>query len=142
MVITFFGHSDYLSSEEDEKAIMDILYNTVEGKECEFLLGGYGTFDGFAKRCCLKYKEVNPNVKLTLVLPYLDREYFLDGYDDSVYPPVESVPKRFAIAARNAWMVEKADIVIAYVFHCGGAKTALEIAKRKNKIIYNVADIC
>ena len=49
---------------------------------------------------------------------------------------MESVPPRFAISKRNQWMVEAADIVVAYVLHnWGGAAMTLQHAKRKKKEI-------
>lgn len=138
--ISFFGHSDYEYDEEDEKAIIEKIDELVGDDPCDFLLGGIGAFDMFAKRCCIKYKQLlNPNVKLTLVMPYLDRKYNIKGYDDTVYPPLESVPKRLAIIRRNEWMVKESDNIIAYVWHYGGARNTLDIAKRKNKPIFNVA---
>ena len=83
--------------------------------------------------------SINPNVKPTLVLPYPDRQYYIKGYDDTAYPPLESVPRRLAIIRRNEWMVDESDYIIAYVWHYDGARNTLEIAKRKKKPIFNVA---
>ena len=74
------------------------------------------------------------------MLPYLNREYNTDLYDDTTYPPLEEVPARFAISRRNEWMVDNADVVVAYVTHdWGGAATTLQYAKRKKKRIISVA---
>ena len=44
------------------------------------------------------------------------------------------------IAYRNKYMVEKADVVIAYVMHdFGGAYATYTYAKRKGKAIFNLA---
>ena len=57
-------------------------------------------------------------------------------YDRTVYPPLETVPRRFAISHRNRWMVEVSDVVVAYVLHdWGGAATTLRYAKQKKKKI-------
>ncbi|MBQ6922498.1 MAG: hypothetical protein IJQ66_05345, partial [Clostridia bacterium] len=56
-----------------------------------------------------------------------------------VYPPLESVPRRLAIIRKNEWMVNESDYIIAYVWHYGGARNTLDIAKRKNKPIFNLA---
>ena len=56
--------------------------------------------------------------------------------DSSLYPPLESVPKKLAIVRRNRWMVDQADVVVRYVLHSwGGAATTLEYAKQKKKRI-------
>ena len=59
-----------------------------------------------------------------------------DGYDSTVYPPLESVPRRFAISRRNEWMVSESDVVVAYVIRgFGGAPRTLDYARRKKKPI-------
>lgn len=139
MTISFFGHSDYEPNVQDKMAILKKIDELVGDAPCEFLLGGYGSFDLFARKCCLEFKKINPNVKLTLVIPYLNRNYFVKGYDDTVYPPLEKVPNRLAISRRNEWMVEQSDYIIAYVWHFGGARNTLNIAKSKKKPIFNFA---
>ena len=58
------------------------------------------------------------------------------GYDWTVYPGLENVPRRFAISHRNRYMVDMADFVVAYVTHgWGGAAQTLEYANRKKKSI-------
>ena len=51
------------------------------------------------------------------------------------------VPRRFAISYRNRWMVESADVVVAYVLHdWGGAAKTLRYAKQKKKQIVSYRD--
>lgn len=62
-------------------------------------------------------------------------------YDDSIYPPIEEMPLKFAISKRNEWMVRNCDLVIAYVNHnYGGAYESLKAAKRVGRAIINIAD--
>ncbi len=62
------------------------------------------------------------------------------GFDSVIYPEIENVPPRYAIVHRNRWIVEQADVLIAYVTHTyGGAYTMYQYAKRKTKKIYNIA---
>lgn len=42
------------------------------------------------------------------------REALMLEYDYLLYPSIENVPYRFAIAKRNEWMVEQADIIVSY----------------------------
>ena len=84
-------------------------------------------------------QKVNPAAQAVLVIPYPDRKYDESGYDYTLFPPLESVPHRYAILKRNQWMVAQADVVIAYVTHSwGGAAKTLEYArtKRKKVILY------
>ena len=125
--------------QEPEK-VRKWLENAVDGLIREgadvFYLGGYGGFDRMALTVVNKAKEAHTGVRAILVLPYLDRSMDLDAYDGSIYPPLEKVPRRFAISRRNRWMVDQADVVVAYVIHeWGGAATTLRYAEAKKKTI-------
>ena len=145
MIITFCGHRDYIRKDADEQKVLEILECEVGNSECEFFLGGYGGFDGFAHSCVKKYKETHPNVKLIFVTPYMDEKYIKSHTEymrdiEVVYPPVETAPKKFAISHRNRWMMEQADVVIAYVCHSyGGAYNSYKHARAKGKKIYNIS---
>ena len=136
MVVTFCGHKQV----ENEDQVRQWLENAVDGLIREgadvFYLGGYGGFDRMALSAVNKAKEAHPSVRAILVLPYLDRSMDLDAYDGSIYPPLEKVPRRYAISRRNRWMVDQADVVVAYVIHeWGGAATTLRYAEAKKKTI-------
>ena len=138
MTVTFCGHGDF----HGEKAVMDWLRETVEalilcGAD-EFLLGGYGGFDACAATVVWELKKKYPTIRSTLVLPYLDRTVDATKYDGTLYPPLEQVPKRYAISKRNEWMIREADVVVAYVTHdWGGVAKTLAYAKGKKKEIIN-----
>ena len=101
-----------------------------------FLLGGYGNFDYLCAQAVKKLKDKYPHITSILVIPYLNRTYNDELYDLTEYPPLERVPPRFAISKRNEYMVQKADVVIAYVkYDFGGASTTLNYAIRKKKEI-------
>ena len=136
MIITFCGHRTVY----DQEMVAVWLHKTVEeliheGADC-FYLGGYGQFDAIAASVIKRQKERYPQIRSVLVLPYLDRNSDADQYDESIYPPLETTPKRFAIAKRNEYMIEAADCVVAYVIHeFGGAYSTLRYAQRKHKRI-------
>lgn len=103
-----------------------------------FYLGGYGEFDQLALQVVRKAKSTLPDVHCILVTPYMNVCNNLDLYDETIYPPLENVPSRYAIVHRNRWMAESADVVLAYVLHnWGGAYTAAKWAKQKGvNVIY------
>ncbi|MBE6703532.1 MAG: hypothetical protein E7585_09035 [Ruminococcaceae bacterium] len=148
MIVTFCGHAHFHEAQEDEQKIIAFLEGKVGDQPADIYLGGYGGFDGFAYRCCKKYKETHPKVALVFVTPYLTVGYqknhmdeWRTRYDSIIYPEIEGKPKRFAITYRNKYMVEKADFVVVYITHdWGGAYTAYKHAKRKGKKIFNLAD--
>ena len=136
MTVTFCGHR----SVPEPEIIKTWLNQTIEeliheGADC-FLLGGYGQFDRLAAAVVRKQKERHPAIRSVLVLPYLDRKFDASLYDESIYPPLETVPRRFTILRRNEYMIDTADCVIAFVTHdFGGAYTSLCYAQRKHKRI-------
>ena len=104
-------------------------------------MGGYGAFDSLAASVLRVQKKRYPHIELVLVLAYLNTGRNTSDYDSTLYPPLETVPRRFAIPYRNRWMVESADAVVAYVLHdWGGAATTLRYAKQKNKRIISYRD--
>lgn len=137
MIITFCGHSKIDEFEKLELWLYDVVERLAENADTTFYLGGYGDFDLLAKRVVWSLKSKYPNIKSTLVIPYLNRKYDTNNYDDTLYPPLENVPLKFAISKRNEWMIEQSDVLIAYVKNnFGGASKTLNFAKRKNKKIY------
>ena len=146
MIITFFGHSNCLFNDDIKKQLKNILLDEIiKNPTCKFYLGGYGDFDGLCLRTLRELKHDFPTIEILFITPYLDKNYSKLEltkyyYDDVIFPPIESVPRKFAILKRNEWMVEEADLVIAYVMYSwGGAAKTLEYAKRKKKRIINIA---
>lgn len=136
MVVTFCGHREVVNAPLLDAWLNEIAEALIqEGANC-FYLGGYGQFDRAAAAAIRKQKERYPQIRSVLVLPYLDATLPTADYDETVYPPLESVPKRYAILRRNQYMVDKADVVVAYVSRSfGGAYQTLQYAKRKRKRI-------
>ncbi|MBQ9716527.1 MAG: DUF1273 family protein [Clostridia bacterium] len=142
MIITFCGHSKIVDKEAVRERLTSEICNLLSSGYTTFYLGGYGDFDLMAASVLREMKDSYPSIDRVLVLPYLDRKYDEKLYDSTVYPPLESVPKRFAISKRNEWMVEQADVVIAYVTHdWGGAVKTLEYAVRKKSQIINIGGV-
>lgn len=147
MTVTFFGHRDFIASEELRKRLMSILDEAVGDRSVEFFLGGYGGFDSFAHTCCRDFAEKHQNSSLVFVTPYITEsyqknhlEYMAEGYDSIIYPELEKIPKRYAISHRNRYMAEKADLIICYVKRkFGGAYQAVSFAKSRGKKIINLA---
>ena len=141
MVIAFFGHSDFSADEIIKEKLLETLRSLINDSEAELLLGGYGGVDRFALNCGKCYKKENFKAKLILVTPYLNRSHS-EGceYDETLYPTLEKVPYRYAISARNKWMVDRADVIISYIDReYGGAFKTFEYARKKKKVIINLA---
>ena len=146
MVIMFCGHSKYTPSVDDEQRILSLLEEIAGESTAELYLGGYGSFDEFARKCGRKFQQTHANTKLIFVTPYMTVEYqknhlnyYKKLYDEIIYPDLEKVPPKFAISHRNKWMADKADFIIAYV-DCswGGAYPTYRYAKKKGKEVINL----
>ena len=136
MKITFCGHKDIHDRDAVERWLYDVCRYLIQQGAEEFYLGGYGGFDHLSAAVLRELKKTHLQIRLILVLPYLNSSMPTEGYDETVYPPLESVPKRFAISRRNEWMVQECDTIVAYVTHrWGGAAKTLEYARRKKKRI-------
>ena len=145
MVIAFFGHSNYVSSLDDEKQLVELLETATFGEQVDFYFGGYGNFDNFAYRCAKIYKKYHEDSKLIFITPYLNgwldnkRDFLQKNYDEIIYPDIEQVPPKFAIIKRNEWIVNKSDYVFTYVkTHYGGAYRALLYAHKHKKPYINL----
>jgi uncharacterized phage-like protein YoqJ len=146
MIITFCGHSNCLFSDEEKEKLKQLLIEKIiKNPTCKFYLGGYGDFDSLCLRTLRELKTDFPDIELLFITPYLDKNYSKLElakyyYEDVIFPPIENVPRKFAILKRNEWMVDSAELVIAYVkYSWGGAAKTLEYAKRKKVPIINIA---
>lgn len=136
MKVTFCGHGGITYSDDIRERLKEAVTELIAQGADEFLFGGYGSFDMLAAHTVYELKKEYRNIKSVLVVPYLNREYDMDWYDDSVFPPLERVPKRYAIVRRNYWMVEQSDVLVCYIDHAwGGAYRTFERAKAKKKRI-------
>ena len=149
MIITFCGHRNV----SDNAIITDRLTDAItklflkamtDSLPISFYCGGYGEFDCLAEKAVEKVRGNFPNIRCekVFVTPYITQSYqyrneqMKKRFDDVIYPPIENVPYRYAIIRRNEWMIDSADIIIAYVkYSWGGAARTLEYAKRKKKTV-------
>ena len=147
MIITFCGHRDFFGNEELKERMMGELLALAGQTETLFCYnGGYGGFDRFAAHCVKEAKKTAANIRNILVIPYLTVSVQAqlkecDGYfDEVIYPALENVPPKYAIIRRNEWMVDKADLLLAYItYGWGGAARTYRYAKRKGIPIVNLA---
>ena len=136
---TFFGHRDCPDSMEDR------LYQTVEtlivtqDVNC-FLVGDKGNFDRIVHRV-LHHLQNQYIISCTVVLSSLS-SWPPRGFEKNTLFPwgIEAVPPRFSILYRNQYMLNCADMVVAYVSHpFGGAAQFIEKAIKQNKPVINLA---
>ena len=141
MVVTFCGHRDIQSNPAIMQWLSETIMDQIRHGADLFYLGGYGGFDRMAARMIWSLKQEYTQIQSVLVLPYLDRKVDATLYDETTYPPLETVPCLYAISRRNRWMVDRSDTVIACVNHdWGGAAMTLAYARKKKRAIINYYD--
>ncbi|MBP3411014.1 MAG: hypothetical protein J6M10_08475 [Clostridia bacterium] len=133
---TFFGHRDCPDSLRPslQQAIVRLI---VEEGVDTFYVGHQGKFDRLALAALQQVATQYPHIRYTVVLAYLPtrRDASWQSTDTLVPDGIENVPKRFAISYRNRWLVEHANVVIAYALYRGGAMQFVELAQKKGKRI-------
>lgn len=117
MIVTFCGHAQLSQNSDVEKWLYTVTEKLIEEGAASFYLGGYGDFDSLAASVLKNQKKQHPQIQRILVLAYLGTKQDVSDYDGTLYPPLETVPRRFAIPRRNRWMVDAADVVVACVLH-------------------------
>ena len=148
MIITFCGHRDFQGNSILKERLTDELL--VHAGQTDTLVcysGGYGRFDYFAAHCVKEAQTKAKNIRNCLVIPYLTVSFqerikeYNGFFDDVIYPALENVPPKYAIIRRNEWMVDRADLLIAYITHgWGGAALTYHYAKRKGIPTVNLAE--
>ena len=139
MLVTFCGHRHIYHEKEIQNKLFVYVEELIKRGATDFMLGGYGEFDFLAASVVKELSGKYSYIKSILVIPYLNREYNMDLYNYSIYPPIESVPLKFAITKRNQWMVDKSDVVVSYVINSqGGSYKTLEYAIKKEKQIIEI----
>lgn len=137
MICTFFGHRDAPSTLEE--SLKETVIRLIEQEKADvFYVGNQGNFDGMVRRVLKALQKVYPHIRYAVVLAYMPTEKDKEqDFSDTLFPDgLETVPRRAAIVARNRWMVEKAQYVIAYInVPFGGAADAVALAEKKGKTV-------
>ena len=103
----------------------------------EFIVGGYGAFDRMAARAVNAIKA-RYAVRLTFLTPYHSRPV-PHGFDGAWYPFETVIPPRVAIVRANRAAVDICNLVLTYAKYTGNAHTLADYARRKGKIVINLA---
>jgi len=141
MTVTFFGHRDA------PKTIYPIIENTIkklieEKNATLFYVGNNGDFDYMVKIALQNLKVQFVYIDYYVVVAFKPRiNDMIKLRRNVLYPDcLQTVSNTAAIPVRNMWMIERADVVIAYVSQKkGGAWRFSRIAKDKGKQVINIA---
>jgi len=143
--VSLFGHRRIEDLRQLNDRLVPIVRELIQTKmHVIFLIGRNGEFDEYAASVIkrLQRETGKDNSDIILVLPYTvaDLEYYEKYYDSIIIPEnVSGKHPKSAIALKNHWMIERADLVIVYVERdVGGAYQAMKYAEKRNKELVNL----
>ena len=146
--IVLFGHRDFNHHNELESRLYPLLKDLISSKPfVQIYIGRNGEFDLYTATIIKRIQKSigKDNNEFICVLPYSEKNINdYENYYDYVTIPecIGTSHPKGAIAKRNRWMVEQADLFICYIERNeGGAYNALKYAEKLGKEIINLANI-
>ena len=144
--VAFIGHREIYGHYRLEDKIEQIAKDLLREKEyVDFYVGRNGDFDISTASAIKRAQKAigHHNSSLILLLPYSmkDEKYYEKFYDEIQYPIDSKTHVKAAITKRNRWMIENADLLVAFVEKGkkGGAMTTLKYAQSRCLKIINLA---
>ena len=144
--VAFIGHrkideKDHLIAPTD-----GLIKGILQSKDfVEFYIGGKGDFDLLTTISAkLMQNEMRKhNSRIVYIQPYHtnDDDFYERCYDKVLYPTDCEWDPKTVITQRNRWMIDHADLLVAYAEsdRAGEAMKALQYAKKKGLKIINLA---
>lgn len=150
----FTGHRDIPANEiaSVKEKLKKEVASLVEGGYTDFYAGGALGFDTLAALCVLEMKKENPNIRLHIMMPCANQTRGWSSDSVRLHDKINSEADevvclsanyyRGCMQVRNRQMVEKSNIVIAYLTKTtGGSAYTAEYARKKGLEIINIAEI-
>lgn len=139
-VCTFFGHRDCPATIRPMLRQMLVQLIEQEGVTM-FYVGNQGAFDTMAQSLLRELSRQYDQISYVVVLSRLPGKNTGSSEKTLLPEGIETVPPRYAIVWRNRWMLERAQVVVAYVTHgWGGAARFVFEAQKQGTTIYNLAN--
>lgn len=141
----FIGHRN------TPEALFPLLLQSIERHISDygainFVVGNHSNFDVMAAKAVSKVRQSQPNIKLALLLPYVQDEpaTLPPCFDNAIYPTgIEKIPPKQAIDWANHYMIDNSDFLIAYASHSGNAARLCQYAYERERqgliIVENLA---
>lgn len=142
MTVSFFGHRDAPDSlyPKIRKTIESLI---IGDGATHFLVGNNGAFDSMVIKALSELKKIHVAIDVCIALAYMPtKKDDIDYAFNTVFPePAALSIPRFAISARNRWMISKSDAVITYVARSfGGAANAKKYAASQKKRVIEIGE--
>ncbi len=137
---TFFGHR--IVSEKAKGDIRKAVIRLIEKDRVElFLVGNEGGFNKTVQRLLKELEAIYPNIRYGLVFACRHKKDKSSHCTNAIFPKgLENVPKKYAVAYRNRWMIERSDCAVVYVNKKFGRSLRFkEFAQEQGLKVINVA---
>lgn len=146
----FTGHRAIPDKYADSiiEQLEDVIEKLISSGVYEFYCGGAVGFDTIAAIILIKYKTINPKLRLILSLPCVDQDKNFSKTEKAVYRFIKSEAdeiiyteqsySRGCMHKRNRYLVDNSDICVCYLKkRSGGTAYTVKYAQEQNKkIIY------
>ena len=143
-IIAFIGNRQVSDGQSVLKQLLSYfeMFGQYDNDYPVFYCGGYGQFSQIVSDAIDLFRKRNPDIKSEklFITPYITpsylktNNYMEEFYDGIIYPPLENVPPKYAITRRNQWMIDRCDLLIAYMENpLGNTRKCVEYAVRKGK---------
>lgn len=152
-ICCFAGHSEIYGADELYPKLVSVIEELIKNQNVkEFWAGNYGGYDKLCASAVRALKPKYPDIRLTLVVPYLTaeineyKEMYYKNYDGILVADMpENTPKKVQILKANRYMVDNSDFLVCFVkYTFGGASKTLEYARKSKRNtslkIINIAD--
>lgn len=146
--VAFIGHREVYQKIEDR--LVDAVQHEINSGCKNFIMGCHGEFDSMALCCCEKFKDLDKDISIEVVLTSMHKFDKLDIQDKSfnayagvktVMFDIEDEHYKRQIETSNKKMIDECDTLICYVDKSrnhSGAKIAMNYAKSKGLKIINL----
>ena len=142
MIVAFCGHRNVHDTVAVHQWLDQVVKMLVKEGADEFWSGDKGDFSLFGIGAVTSLKWRYTHLRTVLVQAYIDQEADPLFFDEKLYPPLEDVPRRFAMQQRDRYMALNADVLVMYAVHNFGNSMAIkELAERKGKRVINYPDL-
>ncbi len=142
MTIAFTGHRNFDHSDL-KIPLIEVIKRYITEEETIFLSGMAIGFDLAAAEAVISLSREFKNIQLICVVPYADQSKFFSESDRARYSGVlesadevvilESEYSKMVFHHRNDYLVESADMIIAYYDRAGKGGTAYTVRRAKQK---------
>ncbi len=108
-----------------------------------FLVGHHGRFDAMAAAALRQFRQQYPQVRLYFLAERPDLTVPRDAGFSGILQPenAEHVPQRYALARANDKALKTCACALCYVNHDGNAQKMLEKLQKKQKPVFNLAQL-